>query len=66
VWTTKIPMLAKSGFWAMAHEARTDYTMILGCLFLLLVGAGPLSIDAILPSRNSTAKPSGKPVSPAT
>jgi len=66
VWTTKVPMLAKSGFWAMAHEARTDYTMILGCLFLLLVGAGPLSIDAILPSRNSTAKPSGKPVSPAT
>ena len=23
--TTKIPMLLKSGFWAMAHEARTDY-----------------------------------------
>src|ERR1041385_4860691 len=22
--TTKIPILLKSGFWAMAHEARTD------------------------------------------
>jgi uncharacterized membrane protein YphA (DoxX/SURF4 family) len=31
--TTKIPFLAKSGFWAMAHEARTDFAMLLGCLF---------------------------------
>ncbi len=41
--TTKIPMLMKSGFWTMAHEARTD---LLGCLFLLLVGAGPISLDS--------------------
>ena len=46
--TTKIPMLAKSGFWSMAHEARTDFSMLLGCLFLLLVGAGACSIDAWL------------------
>jgi uncharacterized membrane protein YphA (DoxX/SURF4 family) len=46
--TTKIPMLIKSGFWAMAHEARVDYAMILGCLFLLIVGAGPWSMDARL------------------
>jgi putative oxidoreductase len=44
--STKIPVLVKSGFWAMAHEARTDYAMLLGCLFLLLTGAGPLSLDA--------------------
>jgi len=43
--TTKIPILIDSGFWAMAHEARTDYAMLLGSIFLLLVGAGPLSID---------------------
>ena len=49
--TTKIPILIKSGFWAMAHEARTDYTMLLGSIFLLLVGAGPLSIDARLAGR---------------
>ena len=24
IMTTKIPMLSKQGFWAMAHEARTD------------------------------------------
>ncbi len=43
--TTKIPMLAKSGFWATVHEARTDYCMWLGSLFLLMVGAGSLSLD---------------------
>src|SRR5438477_1191001 len=33
--TTKIPMLAKSGFWGMAHESRTDFCMLLGLIFLL-------------------------------
>lgn len=45
--TTKIPILLKSGFWAMAHEARTDWAMLLGALFLCAVGAGPISLDAI-------------------
>jgi len=44
--TTKIPILMKSGFWAMAHEARTDYAMLLGSFFLLLVGSGRVSLDA--------------------
>jgi uncharacterized membrane protein YphA (DoxX/SURF4 family) len=44
--TTKIPILLKGGFWAMAHEARTDFCMLLGSVFLLLVGSGPLSADA--------------------
>ena len=44
--TTKIPMLAKTGFWAAMHEARTDFCMFLGLVFLLIVGAGPLSFDA--------------------
>ena len=48
IFSTKIPILIKSGFWAMAHEARTDYTMLLGCLFFLIVGAGHWSVDAHL------------------
>jgi putative oxidoreductase len=44
--TTKIPILLKSGFWSMAHEARTDYAMLLGSLFVLIVGAGSWSLDA--------------------
>jgi len=43
--TTKIPMLSRAGFWSTVHEARTDYCMFLGLIFLLLVGSGPFSID---------------------
>ena len=48
--TTKIPILLRSGFWAMAHEARVDYSMLLGLIFLFLVGAGAWSVDAPLAS----------------
>jgi putative oxidoreductase len=44
--TTKIPILLAQGFWKMAHEARTDWSMLLGSIFLLIVGAGRLSLDA--------------------
>ena len=44
--TTKVPILMASGFWKMAHEARTDYSMLLGSLFLLIVGGGAWSLDA--------------------
>jgi putative oxidoreductase len=44
--TTKVPMLIKSGFWATAHEARTDYAMLLCLIFLLIVGPGARSLDA--------------------
>jgi putative oxidoreductase len=46
IGTTKVPILIKSGFWAAAHEARTDYAMLLGSAFLFLVGAGRVSLDA--------------------
>jgi uncharacterized membrane protein YphA (DoxX/SURF4 family) len=48
--STKIPILLKSGFWPMEAEARTDYSMLMGLLFLFLVGAGPCSLDARLHS----------------
>lgn len=57
--TTKLPILLGSdlgpfqvrqlpyyGFWGFAHESRTDFSMIMGSLFLLLVGPGRLSLDA--------------------
>jgi putative oxidoreductase len=50
--TTKIPILQKNGFWSMAHEARTDYAMLLGSIFLLVVGAGTWSFDARLDREN--------------
>lgn len=42
---TKIPMLSQAGFWGMMHEARTDFCMLLGLIFLLMVGSGTLSFD---------------------
>ena len=45
ILTTKIPILIEEGFFKMAHEARTDYSMLLGSLFLLLAGSGPWSLD---------------------
>ena len=36
------------GFWPMAHEIRTDYSMWLGSLFLMITGGGGGSVDRIL------------------
>ena len=49
--STKIPLLLKSGFWPAEAEARTDYSMLMGLIFLLIVGAGAWSLDARLSSK---------------
>ncbi len=46
--STKLPMLAQKGLWATLHEARTDWSMLVGLAFLLAAGAGPRSVDARL------------------
>lgn len=46
--TTKIPILLQKGFWSMAHESRTDFSMLLGSIFLLIVGAGRFALDEYL------------------
>jgi putative oxidoreductase len=63
ILSTKIPILVgrgywrfaapagKTGLWSMLHEARTDLSMWLACLFLVIVGAGVRSIDARLARR---------------
>ena len=43
--TTKVPILHHQGVWAMLHEARTDFSMALGLIFLLIVGGGAWSLD---------------------
>jgi putative oxidoreductase len=70
--TTKIPMLLGHGIWrftlaklprygflSMIHEARTDLAMLLGLLFLLIVGAGAWSVDARLGSRGKANREEG-------
>jgi uncharacterized membrane protein YphA (DoxX/SURF4 family) len=46
VATTKIPILIEGGFWKMAHESRTDFSMLLCSIFLFINGAGRWSIDS--------------------
>jgi len=45
-WIFHLPHANRYGFWSAAHEARTDLCMLLGCLYLLIVGGGSWSVDA--------------------
>jgi putative oxidoreductase len=46
--TTKIPELTRpiQGFWFMISDARTDFSMLMSLLFLLIAGAGSWSVDS--------------------
>lgn len=46
--TTKSEILVNKGFWAMLHESRTDWAMLLGGVFLLINGGGRWSVDNFL------------------
>ncbi|MEU7633785.1 DoxX family protein [Nocardia sp. NPDC049220] len=54
---TKFPELRPGGFggvqgfWGMAHDARTDFAMLLGLIFLLWAGPGRWSLDAVIAHR---------------
>jgi len=60
--TTKLPLLVgagpepvsampKIGLWAFAYQSRLDVTMLVACAFLVAVGAGLGSVDALLSRR---------------
>lgn len=67
---TKVPILwgnaalfrAKSGWWDFSHEARLDLAQLCGSFFLLIVGAGTLSLDRRL---HSAALPQDRTDTPA-
>jgi putative oxidoreductase len=40
--------IKRTGFWSAMHESRADLTMLLACIYLLIVGAGKWSLDARL------------------
>lgn len=46
--------LSRYGFWSMQHEARTDLCVLLGGLYLLMVGSGAWSLDRWLCHRRDS------------
>ena len=50
-WGFSLRNVPYYGFWGMAHEIRTDWSLLLGSIFLLIVGAGKWSVDASPRSR---------------
>ena len=51
-WGFSLRNVPYYGFWGMAHEIRTDWSLLLGSIFLFIVGAGKWSADAYLHSRS--------------
>jgi uncharacterized membrane protein YphA (DoxX/SURF4 family) len=45
---TKSEVLLKDGFWEMLHGSRTDWAMLIGSIYLIIVGGGNWSIDRII------------------
>ncbi len=54
--TTKIPKLLNDGFWTMAHDSRTDFAMTVLLIYLIIYGAGKLSIDSVIQKRFTNVK----------
>ena len=52
------PAPPQTGLWAVLHEIRSEYAQLMSCLFLLLSGPGPSSLDASLLSDEDAARSS--------
>ncbi|HSJ67318.1 MAG TPA: DoxX family protein [Anditalea sp.] len=50
--STKLEVLTEDGFWEMLHGSRTDWSMLLGSIFLLIKGGGAWSADISIQKRN--------------
>jgi putative oxidoreductase len=51
--TTKTQVFANEGVWAMMHGSRTDWSMLLGSIFLLIRGGGRWSADNKINNRTN-------------
>lgn len=45
--STKLPLLLHSGFWAMEADARADFAMFCGTLYLVIAGSGAFALDRV-------------------
>lgn len=53
---TKAEVLADKGFWEMMHGSRTDWSMLLASIFLLIKGGGYWSVDTKLDRSKKSKK----------
>lgn len=60
------PVPPQTGLWAVLHEIRSEYAQIMSVIFLLIVGPGRWSIDALLARKREQPRretlPDKKPV----
>jgi uncharacterized membrane protein YphA (DoxX/SURF4 family) len=49
--TTKSEIFIEKGFWELMHGSRTDWSMLLGSIFLIIKGGGFWSIDQKIRSK---------------
>ena len=50
------PVPPQIGFWAVLHEIRSEYAQLFTCAFLMVVGPGRWSVDALLARRRVRPK----------
>ena len=51
------PVPPQIGFWAVLHEIRSEFAQLSCCVFLMLSGPGPWSIDALFANKHSHVTP---------
>lgn len=59
-WIFHVTKLPRYGFWTFLHEARSDFVMLLGSIYLLIEGGGAWSLDASIIRKLRTASPKGR------
>jgi putative oxidoreductase len=47
------PVPPQLGFWAVLHEIRSEYAQLACSMFVLLVGPGPRSMEALMQKRST-------------
>jgi putative oxidoreductase len=45
IYTTKSQVFIEKGFWELLHGSRTDWSMLMGSIFLIVRGGGRWSLD---------------------
>ncbi len=51
IYTTKSQVFIEKGFWELVHGSRTDWSMLLGSIFLIVRGGGRWSFDRFFLTR---------------